>query len=104
MYTYTVPILYVVMRLIFKRSFMFQFALYAAYSELFACFMFFWAGQLGVMADLWAVPIVFFVGLGVFIYLGKIFQKPLEDIISQVKKLSDATSQLKFQNQHQKTK
>ncbi len=84
-----IPVAYLILKMIFGKSVMFKFSLYIVFYILFACYICFIQGNLGLKHTLWATPISVFIGTLVFIYINKILRKPLEKSIKQVKLLSE---------------
>jgi methyl-accepting chemotaxis protein len=83
------PMSFIILKLIFKKSIMFTFSMYTVIIVLFVSFMAFLVGHLGINAEIWAIPLEFLVGTIIFIYIDKLLRKPLQDVIDQVKQVSE---------------
>jgi methyl-accepting chemotaxis protein len=84
-----VPIAFVVLKLIFKKSIMFRFSFYVV---LFAIFVGFTSFLKHYAEGIASFGIVFFnmvVGLSIFIRLNQILRKPLDNAISKVQAISE---------------
>jgi methyl-accepting chemotaxis protein len=83
------PIAYLLLRLIFKKSIMFRFSLYTVFYVLFVSYTSYFESHLGT---LWSIAItVMNIGVGfiVFQHINKILRKPLDKTILQLKELSN---------------
>lgn len=90
-----VPVSVLLLRMIFGKSIMFRFSLYAVLFTLFVGFMLFVNAKLGMIHSLWITPLNVSVGVGVFWYINHILRKPLDDAIQQVKSLSEGEINVK---------
>lgn len=97
------PPAYLVLKWIFKSSIMFKFSMYVIIYVLLISFSVFVQGYLGVKSGLIIIPINFAVGTGLFLYLGKIISKPLQDAIEQVKQLAEGDLTIEVEQSKSKT-
>lgn len=85
----SIPLAYLILKLLFKKSVVFTSGyLMIAYTIVIG-FLSFWGGQLGVKADIWIIPIQYAIGIGVVLIIRKLILVPLEQTITQVKRLSE---------------
>jgi methyl-accepting chemotaxis protein len=91
------PMCFIILKLIFKKSIMFTFSMYTIIVILFVSFMAFVTGNLGTKAEIWAIPLEFVVGATVFIYIDKLLRKPLQEAIDQVKQLSEGNIEINIE-------
>ena len=91
----TIPVAFIALRLIFKKSIMFQFSFYTVAFTLFVAITkaFEHLGELSIYKYI-VTPLNVAVGVGVFIYINKLLRTPLEQAIAQVKELSEGNLQL----------
>jgi methyl-accepting chemotaxis protein len=85
----SIPISFIVLKLIFKRSIMFIFSFYTVLLVMFVSYMTTVGSQLGGSATLWITPLDFAVGTVIFIYINRVMRKPLEKAILTLKELSE---------------
>jgi methyl-accepting chemotaxis protein len=85
----SIPISFIVLKLIFKRSIMFIFSFYTVLLVMFVSYMTTVGSQLGGNATLWITPLDFAVGTGIFVYINKVLRKPLETAIFTLRELSE---------------
>ena len=89
------PVAYLILKQIFKQSIMFTlFILIIGYIYIL-CFAYFYAGQKGIQAVYWILPIAFTIGIILFYNIDKWLRKPLEESISQINELSRGNLQIK---------
>ncbi len=84
----SLPLTYIGLRVIFKRSIVFKFSYLTFLMVQFVGVMNFAAGQYGIMADIWAIPIMVAVITGTFSIINRKLRKPLTKVILQVEELS----------------
>ncbi len=87
----TVPIAALLLRWIFKKSVMFQLSFITVCFTIFVALMKTLELRLGGILVFIATPINVAVGVLVFIYVNKLFRKPLEEAINKVKNLSEGS-------------
>jgi methyl-accepting chemotaxis protein len=97
------PVAWIILKLIFKKSIMFKFSLYAVFYTLFVAI----TKTLDIMGGhiaykLVMTPLNIIVGTLVFIYINKLLRQPLEEAINQVKELSEGNLQIKTQQSESK--
>ncbi len=83
------PIGWVVIKMIFKKSVMFNISLVIFGYILFVAAVYFYAGTAGVKSFLWILPTMAGITTGLFLYIRKLLTVPLEKSISQVKEVAD---------------
>jgi len=92
-----IPIAYLVLRLIFKKSIIFNFGFYTVFFVIFVSFMTVVGQNLGGLNTLWITPLNVFGGYILFTYINRTLRKPLEHSIAQVRELSEGNLQIKVQ-------
>lgn len=94
----TIPVAWVILKMIFKKSIMFKVSMYAVSFAIFvaATKVFEVLGQHAAFKYT-MTPLNIIVGTLIFVYINKILRKPLEDAISQVKELSEGNLQIETQ-------
>lgn len=89
------PICAIALRLIFGKSIMYTISLWTASFSLLCCWIYFLIGKLGISHTLWAAPLSFTIGVGIYIYINKKLRAPLEKSINQLKQLSEGELDIK---------
>lgn len=79
---------YFILRLIFKKSIVFQAGYLLVCFAIFVFFMAFWEAKLGINSAFWILPVVYVVGISILLFVNKILRLPLEKSILQVKNIS----------------
>ncbi len=99
----SIPIGYVILRLIFKESIMFKFSFYIA---LFTVFVFIMGNITGTLNDklisIFVIIIIFSIGTPMFLYLNRAMRLPLAKSIKQVKSLSKGNLNIKIEQSQRK--
>lgn len=91
-----IPLCYIILKLIFKKSIMFTFSFIVVVFTIFACLITFLQGHFGALKTIWLTPVNIIIGTFVFIYINNILRKPLEKTISDVKKLSEGNLKIEI--------
>ncbi len=99
----TIPIAWIILRLIFKRSVMFQFSMITVSFTLFVDAM----KAVELLADITFLkyaltPANILIGVGVYIYINNLLKKPLERSIMQVNELSEGNLNIEIQKSESK--
>ncbi|NJO91182.1 MAG: hypothetical protein HC831_21120 [Chloroflexia bacterium] len=92
----SIPAIYLILKLIFKKSVIFTSGFLMMGLVVVASFMSFMGGQMGIYSVIWIVPVLYAVGIGVVLFVRKLLKYPLEKSIEQVKDLSEGNLQHKF--------
>nr|WP_321408432.1 methyl-accepting chemotaxis protein [uncultured Carboxylicivirga sp.] len=96
----TIPVAILILRLIFKKSIMFQFSMITVSFTLFVVMTkaveFYYEGVWQFIVT----PLNVIIGAGVFIYINKILRTPLEKSIQQVNELSKGNLNLEVEKSH----
>ncbi|MBK3518978.1 methyl-accepting chemotaxis protein [Carboxylicivirga marina] len=83
------PAVYFVFKLIFKKSFLLN-VFFAVTVYVLVCLWFgFLAGQLGLKSALWIIPLLYAIGLPMYLLIKARTQKPLEQAIVNLKKVAE---------------
>jgi methyl-accepting chemotaxis protein len=85
----SMPVAYILLRLIFKKSIMLKFSMLTVAFAVFMSYLTFLQSKFGQNTTLIFTPLKFAVGFGLFYYINIILRKPLEKAIDQVKLLSE---------------
>jgi methyl-accepting chemotaxis protein len=96
------PLAYLILKGIFGKSIMFKVSIYSISFTLLMCFTYFVVGKLGIMSNLWAIPVGFITGTAVYLYINKILREPLTQSIDQVKLVSDGKLNFQLKISHEK--
>jgi methyl-accepting chemotaxis protein len=83
-----VPIVYILLKIVFKKSIMFKFSLYVVLFMLLVSFLSFLQGHYGQAKTIYISFIDIILGFFLFSHINKILSKPLETAINQVKTIS----------------
>ncbi|PLX17370.1 MAG: hypothetical protein C0599_13710 [Salinivirgaceae bacterium] len=99
----TIPVAWIILRLIFKKSIMFQFSFITVAFAIFVSV----SKTIEILSGIEfltfvATPINVIVGAGVYVYINKLLKVPLEKSISQVKELSEGNLLIKTQKSNSK--
>ncbi len=94
----TIPVAYVILKLIFKKSIMFTFSIITVAFTIFASAM----DKTQVLANnpilnIITTPLNVALGALVYVYINKLLRKPLETAINQVKEISEGNLSIKTQ-------
>lgn len=84
-----IPVCYVILKLIFKKSIMFLFSFTIVIFILFVSYTAFMQGHFGLMKTLWLTIINIIVGTLVFLYINNVLRKPLDKTISNIKLIAE---------------
>lgn len=95
-----VPIAYIFLRLIFKKSIMFTFSFYIVIFILYVSFIKFIEIKLGGLNAIWTVASNIIIGVIIFSYINKILRKPLENAINQVKSVSEGNLDINIEKKN----
>ena len=87
----TIPVATVILRLIFKKSIMFQFSLITVLFTIFVALTKTLEFMLGGALSFVVTPLNVIVGTFVFIYINKVLRTPLENAIDKLKNLSEGS-------------
>ncbi|MBN2486548.1 MAG: hypothetical protein JXB34_11295 [Bacteroidales bacterium] len=79
---------YFILRIIFKKSIVFQAGYLLVCFAIFVFFMAFWEAKLGIKSAFWILPVIYVVGISILLLVNKILRLPLEKSIMQVKNIS----------------
>ena len=93
----SIPAAYLILKLIFKNSVVFSSGYIMMIFAIITSFLSFWAGQIGIEADFWVIPIQYVLGISVLLGVRRILKHPLEKSISQVKELSEGNLMIKIE-------
>ncbi len=97
-----IPVAYLILRLIFKRSVMFKFSFYVV----LLVFLVGYTAEIKsyLIADMrfWITPLNFLVGFLIFRHINNFLRKPLELSISNVSSLSEGNLNISFEESHRK--
>lgn len=93
----TLPVAWVVLKLIFRKSIMFNFSLITILFTIFVSITSKIQILLGGNLQLFLTPINILVGIFVFMYINKVLRSPLEKSILQVKELSEGNLNIKLE-------
>ncbi len=98
----TIPIAAILLKLIFKKSIMFQFSFIAVTFTIFVAIMKTLELKVGGIFNYISTPINIITGVGVFVYINKILKKPLENAINKLKELSEGNLDIEVTHTNQK--
>jgi methyl-accepting chemotaxis protein len=90
------PAIYLILRFIFKKTIMFRVSLLTLIFVEFCCYVYYVVGRLGMENLFWALPLVFCIGIVVYMYINSLITKPLANAIEQVRQLSEGNLQFKL--------
>jgi methyl-accepting chemotaxis protein len=93
----SIPAIYLILRLILKKSIIVLAGLALLSFALFTYFFGFLEAKLGIKSALWIVPILYIVGIFVIGVVKRILKIPLEKSIQQLKKISEGDLRLKIE-------
>jgi methyl-accepting chemotaxis protein len=85
----SIPPAYFLAKVIFGKSIMVTVSVWTVGFTSICCFIYYIAGTIGISAQFWAVPLCFFIGIFVYLYLNKILKLPLARMIDKLKELSE---------------
>lgn len=85
----SIPITFLILKLVFGKSILFTFSIYAVVLTLFVSFTFYLMALLGNKHAFWIVPLNFIIGVSIFWLLNRIIRQPLNKLIAHVKSLAD---------------
>ncbi|MBN2273464.1 MAG: hypothetical protein JXR41_13145 [Bacteroidales bacterium] len=92
-----IPVAYLILKLIFRKSIMFTFSFYIVLFIFYITFADLVQYKLGGIHMLWITPLNFALGTVVFIIINNLLRKPLDNAISQVKAVSEGNLDIKIQ-------
>lgn len=95
-----IPVAYVLLRIIFKKSIMFQFSLYIVYYILIVTYLSFIQGKLGLDKTWYMAPLDIALGFFIFLHINNLLRKPLENAINQVKTIAQGDLNISVQQMH----
>lgn len=85
----SLPVAYILLKLIFKKSVMLKFSMLTVSFAVFMSYLTFLQSKFGQSTTVYFTPLKFAVGFAVFYYINLILRKPLEKAIDQVRLLSE---------------
>lgn len=91
-----IPVSYLTLKLIFKKSIMFKFSFLTVAFTLFVGYSTYLKGAIGLSTFI-SLPVSFGVGLIIYRYINNILRKPLEAAINNVKILSEGNLNIKIE-------
>ncbi len=94
----TLPVAYGILKLIFKKSVMFQVSMLTVSFTLFVTILKALEFHIGMFLDYIITPINVLVGTIVFIYINKLLRKPLAQAIDELEELSNGNLNIKLQH------
>ncbi len=98
----TFPVAYFILKLIFKKSVMFQVSMLTVSFTLFVTILKALEFHYGMILDFIVTPINVTVGTVVFIYINKLLRKPLANAITELEELSQGNLHIKLQHSDSK--
>ncbi len=98
----SIPVVYIIIRLIFKKSVIVTSGFLMMSFAVLCCFLSFWQGQMGIKSALWIIPLEYLMGVIILFVVARLLKKPLEASIHQVKKLSEGDIQLQIKHSNSK--
>jgi len=91
-----IPVAYLLLKVIFKKSIMFKFSFLTVAFTLFVGYSTYLKGAIG-LSSLISLPISFGVGIILYAYINKILSKPLEKAINNVRILSEGNLNIQIE-------
>lgn len=91
-----IPVVYILLKVIFKKSIMFKFSFLTVAFTLFVGYSTYLKGAIG-LSSLISLPISFGVGITLYAYINRILSKPLEKAINNVKILSEGNLDIQIE-------
>ncbi len=85
----SIPVAYILLRLIFRKSIMLKFSLLTVSFAVFMSYLTFLQSKFGQSTTVFFTPLKFAVGFALFYYINIILRKPLEKAIDQVRLISE---------------
>ncbi len=92
-----IPIAYVALKLIFKKSIMFLYSFYTVFYVIFVAFMTVVGQNLGGLHSLWITPLNVIGGVILFSYINRVMRKPLSNTIEKLNALAEGDLEIDVQ-------
>jgi methyl-accepting chemotaxis protein len=96
----SLPVSYFILRLIFKDSMMLMLTFLSSIHSTLVAVLFFLAGYYGFNNIFWVIPVIYIAGIIIYVYINKILQNPLDEIVKIIKSLAEGNLNISIKKSH----